>query len=207
MLICSKCQRPIEMTGPDEYGEFLLHMKQAWHMECAPPELLKTAYKLNFTSQSEIKMKTKKTFVGEILYQCQPFIFLLLFTSFIVGFLTFIYHQDKAPLIKVKEERINNIVRVLVHDPGEYSALVQEDKTLKSVHLHKLQKFKWGEVELVMDATPGEPCFAVVQYFNKNDSPHVTKVTVHLHSVEDVTGGGWRHGGKHVTTGQTNVVE
>lgn len=118
------------------------------------------------------------------------------------GFIKFLIEEEKAPLVQSREEKIDNIVRVFTHNPGQYSVLtLTEDNILKTVELN--------DVELVMDAPKDKPIYAIVTYFDKGTrKEYHTKTALHVHSAEDVNGGGWtKRVGKHTYSGQTNVIE
>lgn len=137
-----------------------------------------------------------------------PIIFVGVMLALCGGLGTAIYRSATAPITKVREERVENIVRVFVHNPGEYSVLIEKDGKLID------RSFSWhvigsgGTVEIATDASQGEPMYATITYYEKEGSDHHQDVVIHVHSPQDLEGGGWsRRVGKHTHTGKTNVLE
>lgn len=135
------------------------------------------------------------------------------------GAVAWIYNESVTPITAFKEERVNNIARVFMHNPGQYSILIlQDDKSLRLLELTALvpdttyQVRVYNEIQIVMDAPKGEPAFADITYYGKKYSEKPThtstKTVLHIHSPDDVEGGGWFNKvGKHTYSGQTNVIE
>lgn len=103
---------------------------------------------------------------------------------------------------ELAQEKVENIVRVFMHEPGRYSFLIQLSNssvvTMRTFLLYNC------ETKFIMDVPKNEKMWA---YIKRESDPRVfrTFIDVHIHSVRDVEGAGWNHGkfGK----GQTYVIQ
>jgi len=111
--------------------------------------------------------------------------FLLLFLLFLPG--------CETP----QHYKVNNIVRVFMHDPGKYSLMVREDGQLKSLPFHGHSNYFY----VYEDVPSGEPMWADVD----KTSNGVKTITLHVHDEKDIQGGGWDHG--KFGSGQTQVFK
>jgi negative regulator of sigma E activity len=82
-------------------------------------------------------------------------------------------------------ERIDNIVRVFMHDNYTYSFYIEEGKSLKHIRIrHSVQIGK--QVTLIQDVPSDKKMWAVVR-----TSGCWTDLEIHLHSAKSVEGGQW----------------
>ncbi len=119
---------------------------------------------------------------------------------------------------------ITNIVRVFMHQPGEYSVLYQEGIELKSfafysVNFHQpFQGLNVGrgqnlniKVKIIMDVKEDEPMWALAKTTGKGNWMNNTQdieVSIHVHSQKDINGAGWMvQDGKTKKFGMTQVIE
>ena len=103
------------------------------------------------------------------------------------------------------QDKIENVVRVFMHEPGNYSFLVEDKKSEKLV-LMSYYTYNQEEVDLVTDVPANQKMWATVSWEKRGDgSIFFKEIVIHLHSANDVEGGAWNHG-KH-GRGTTHVLE
>lgn len=117
--------------------------------------------------------------------------------------------------IRTEEERINNVVRVLMHERSKYTIVYEsEDKELKmiTVDSHYSENHNWDNwIKIASDVSVTERMWAKITWnvYRGNGGRRECKlaeyVEIHIHSAEDLNGAGWNHG-KH-GSGTTTVVK
>jgi hypothetical protein len=105
------------------------------------------------------------------------------------------------------ETRIENVTRVLMHEPGNYTLMVEKpgDAMITPVHLN----FSMSQncVDLIKDA-PADKAIWATERFDRLTRPGCPALLqIHLHSAQEIDGAGWKRGGKHKEQGQTEVIE
>jgi len=98
--------------------------------------------------------------------------------------------------------QIDNVVRVFMHKPEEFTILSQptDSKRLVINHLNIIQK-----AEIFVDVPAGNAMWAKCQH--NMDSNFLISLEIHIHGVEDINGAGWEtKNGKQTVTGTVEVV-
>jgi len=107
-----------------------------------------------------------------------------------------------AKLLKV-EIKVDNIVRVFMHEPGAYNFLVSRNGILVPTenYRHSPQR-----VIIMPDVSREQFMWARVYYKEEEGYGFPQAyLEIHVHSEKDIEGGGWNHG--KFGRGQTVVVE
>ena len=91
-------------------------------------------------------------------------------------------------------ERLN-VIRVFMHEPGDYSVMYQEGKEVKTLSL-----VCYRGVQVLADVPKGEPMYYEKTWKKHESARHV----IHVHSPQDIKGGGWSNEDSH---GQTIPIE
>jgi hypothetical protein len=100
-----------------------------------------------------------------------------------------------------KQEKIENVVRIFMHEPGHYSLMIQLSgsisATMRTVNLSGC------EPKFIMDAPKDGEMWVYIEYPRlENDNRGIADF--HIHSENDIDGGGWNHG--KFGSGQTQVI-
>lgn len=106
------------------------------------------------------------------------------------------------------DERIDGIVRILMHEPGHYTVLVQ-NATTSAITERRLPTGleRVGEVVYVPDV-PSDQLMWLSTHFRISESScciRLADIVFHIHEVGDIEGAGWSHG--KFGSGRTNVIE
>jgi hypothetical protein len=127
------------------------------------------------------------------------FVFLIMIFLFSI----FGCSEEKRPKIKYK---INNVVRVFMHRELEYSFFSQEPGNAKVTIRHYCFL---NDVKIFADVPKDNPMWVEASGEMIGIHEIIYKINIHLHSVEEVNGGGWRinRGKFGAEEGQTTVVE
>lgn len=122
--------------------------------------------------------------------------------AFIILFLFLSGCESKFDPIVTK---YNNVVRVFVHDPGEYSILV-EDKDTKE--LTSIRWSKWDtefhRYKVYADVKRNDNIWVKTTKtwgFDKN----TIEIEIHIHNSKEIEGGSWNHNKEG--SGHTNSLE
>ena len=110
-------------------------------------------------------------------------------------------NQQQQP---VKHQvRLDNVVRVLMHQPGEYS-IITKGIGADSADL-PMQYIRSHHTSLRQDVASKKSMW--VEYFPPAGEPSyaMDSLVIHLHSAEEINGAGWNHG--KFGSGQTVVIE
>ena len=105
-----------------------------------------------------------------------------------------------------RDIRFDGVVRILMHEPGEFTLLLENPET----HLVTEQKIynRGAETTYVLDVPPDRPMWAKVHFVGNEGITSRRRIEFHLHSVDDVNGAGWtRQVGKTTQRGQTEVIQ
>ena len=112
-----------------------------------------------------------------------------------------------GPKPPAEERKIENVVRVLMHQPKDYT-IFSEPKNLDGP-LDEERLRNCSKVHIFLDVPADKPMFALVtlDYWDGIEEwkPYPAKLELHLHSATDINGAGWNHG-KH-GSGTTTVVQ
>jgi hypothetical protein len=107
--------------------------------------------------------------------------------------------------------RKNECVRVFMHEPGLYSVL---DKDLKSVSFRDTQWLDFDDgdgrrqhVSLIADVPKDKSMWYEGEYQKDSRGSDWRWVKIHIHNVEDVNGADWNTPGKHSKHVTTKPVE
>lgn len=102
-------------------------------------------------------------------------------------------------------KRLDGITRVLMHEPGRYTFLIEQDGG--RVAQRTIGQMPCTNVpELFHDVPAGQPMWA--EYHTRRSGKRDVcdaLLTIHIHSVTDINGAGWNHG--KFGSGQTTIVE
>ncbi len=121
--------------------------------------------------------------------------------------------QQDAAQDPIKPTVVKNIVRVMMHQPNEFTFLVRNPNNNKLGQL----KISAAEVNILADQDGEIPisieyecrsdtCKEIPQNFSRwYTMPK--KLTIHLHSAKEINGAGWSTGGKNSQSGQTTILE
>lgn len=123
--------------------------------------------------------------------------------------------------VKEPELRINNVVRVFMHEPHRYTLLARRPEAQElDAHTfavsvdHKIADSSGNRlatcgVHLRADVEMGAPMWATVERWREVGTTTFDCIlTIHLHDPQDVEGGGWtEQRGKKTVRGTTQVVE
>lgn len=111
--------------------------------------------------------------------------------------------QEAAP--KTTAVRVSNIVAVVMHEPGQYTLLVQSNKgIIKESRL--CRDAPCGQAthcQFVADVPPDKPMWA--EYLT-NEHGCLEHPIVHIHGGRSFTGGGWSTHDKFHLPRQSNVI-
>ena len=116
---------------------------------------------------------------------------------------------------------VSGITRVFMHEPGRFTFIVQhaEADTLTKLGQLRIQVYR-NYVTMLEDLKDDEPIRIEYSCGTRHNNPrqckpipvgfsnwnlHASQLTIHLHSAQELDGGGWNHG-KH-GRGQTVVVQ
>jgi hypothetical protein len=110
-------------------------------------------------------------------------------------------HSGKTQTVaeQAKGERIDNIVRVMMHKPSKFTLYTSAPGSTKLTP----RMYDVGlPVEVYMDVPPGEPMWARYFYAWRDD-----RLEVHIHDPKDINGGEHSSGHKNRTKTQTEPLE
>jgi hypothetical protein len=98
----------------------------------------------------------------------------------------------------ISSKRIDNIVKVMMHEPGSYSLISQENEKPELTPF----VFESYDIHLLADVPEGKPMYAELSEQNGEREKYWKTATIHIHSHRDINGAGWNHGkfGKGTTT-------
>jgi hypothetical protein len=127
---------------------------------------------------------------------------------------------------KIFKERIENVSAVYMHDVNEYSVAYSNSSTSTEVMTRRLPGGNWrtfrdyrdNEVrnffKIFKDVPHDKSMWVYIvgtNSFRSPNNPYVWGVEIHVHSLNDLQGGGWtrHHHGKPPISiqGQTNIVD
>jgi len=108
---------------------------------------------------------------------------------------------------KPYEQKIENIERIFMHEPGRYSIFVRTPRT-NQCHFEKIAGYGGGDVQVFLytDVKHGNPMWITIKGENfPNGQKYYHTLEFHVRDMESIQGGGWDHGkfGK----GTTSVVQ
>lgn len=91
-------------------------------------------------------------------------------------------------------ERIENIVRIFMHQPGDYSLMIKNPGSAEI----ETRRCPNVSVKIIQDLEPQQSIWALVQKRIGTTS----SMELHIHKPEDINGAGWDNGkqGKGTTT-------
>lgn len=99
-------------------------------------------------------------------------------------------------------ERVIEIERVFMNEPGVYSFMYKADGQLV---LRGGDSYTRWLYTLIDDVPPDKPMWVKIEEWDRFIDPNFFKYEIHIHAASDVEGGGWNHG-KH-GQGTTVVVQ
>lgn len=116
------------------------------------------------------------------------------------------YHPSATPVTAPPApgvEKIENVVRVLMHEPERYTLLGEKGES------HELwQRTFFAHTTLYVDVPSGEKMWARAEGVNCDFFRACGRLEIHIHTPQDVNGAGWVHSSKKSTQhGQTVVIE
>jgi hypothetical protein len=96
---------------------------------------------------------------------------------------------------KYNIKKQDNILRVFMHEPNDYSIMYKQIDELKTIRI--------GRARVMADVPEGKPMWA--KWLEADDSHHnKCEAEIHIHSPKDIDGGAWNHGKRG--RGQTVVL-
>lgn len=102
--------------------------------------------------------------------------------------------------------RIDNVSRVMMHERGRYTLMVEEPDGRISLRSFGGSPCFYPETVLFHDVPEGDPMWATYRTVSRScENPCEELTELHVHSAEDINGAGWNHG--KFGSGQTTVVE
>lgn len=122
----------------------------------------------------------------------------------IVVFLSFL--MARACEIKpLADERINDVTRILMHERDRYTLIIKKPESLQLL----MREFEMGHgvVKIIADVPDGQMMWAAQKRYQQFGcgSGCCGDLEIHVHSSQDINGGGWNHG--KFGRGQTVVIE
>jgi len=117
-----------------------------------------------------------------------------------------------APTPPETVERVDGVVRVLMHQPDEYTIMIKSANSSEIAMKHIIVT-KTNATKFLADVSAGEDAWVKLtkdQLFNKSSLYYYARsIEFHIHSVKEVDGGGWekREGRRSTHQGQTNIIE
>lgn len=115
------------------------------------------------------------------------------------------------------ELRIDNVVRVFMHEPHRYTLFAQRPETKElAVYEFSIRKgfeyrrangeiLKRCDIRLLADVPNGEPMWATSERWGSSPPGADCVLTIHLHDPTEIDGGGWDHG--KFGHGTTHAIE
>lgn len=116
---------------------------------------------------------------------------------------------------KKNSQKINmtfDVERVFMHQPNDYSVLYKEDGVIKSLRFSNGDKYKdiklYADQQTLIDdiVKPTNPMYVKILGKYENNKPEVS-VEIHIHSVAEINGGGFKISGKPERESFTTPVE
>lgn len=140
--------------------------------------------------------------IKDVLFVVMPILFLIVMVA--AG----IYITDKAEYTHSEDMRLHGVSRVLMHEPGRYTILVEvpENKKVNEYYFSRGSTCQKNFPEIFHDVPTDQAMW--IQYrkwTNGRDQTCTELVAIHVHSGAEINGGGWNHG--KFGRGQTTVVE
>ena len=98
---------------------------------------------------------------------------IILFLLFVIGYLTIV---TGGPLV---ERRIDNIVRVMMHDTAKYTLFLADGDRITAT------SYQVWDAVLITDVPKGEPMWAM----HRRKHFAILSLEIHIHSAADINGG------------------
>ena len=107
-------------------------------------------------------------------------------------------------LVQTERLRVDNVVGVLMHEPGRYTLEVQNPGSPVVVNT-PVDTYYREYAQIVTDAPNNAPMWAVLIVEHYSAGRVFTRgLELHVHSVQDINGAGWDHG--KFGSGQTTRI-
>jgi len=125
--------------------------------------------------------------------------FLILGLLLIFAFLLVL---QASKIYTLPEEKVDGVVRVLMHEPDRYTLMIQRANS-KEIRLR--QVFLNGSVpQFTLDVPTEQSAWALIKSY-KMGGKEFSTMEIHIHSPQSVLGAGWDNGKNG--RGQTQVIE
>src|SRR6185436_2921716 len=103
-----------------------------------------------------------------------------------------------SKVIPLPDETIQGVTRIFMHNPNVYSVMIQ-DPTTKVMTIKSLPTCHGGGNPCTSQFIPDVPndqlmWVLIKTYRQETDTVKLSAVEFHVHSEQDVEGGGWNHG-------------
>ena len=107
---------------------------------------------------------------------------------------------------KMPDEKIENVVRIFMHEPSRYSIMIQ-DPNSSELKTMQFNLYNFCRAKIVADVPKNEKMwiFLKSKKHNVNKDTYYTSFELHVRSAEDINGAGWNHG--KFGSGTTTVIE
>jgi len=126
-------------------------------------------------------------------------IFLTMVVLLVVG--AALFYRD-ITAFTLPENKKMNVDRIYMHEPGRYSVMIKTGPKGEELEIIELRADR--KIHIIADVPSQDPCWV---YFEREKTMKQSweKIWIHVHSPQDIQGGGWNHGkfGK----GQTVIIE
>ena len=125
----------------------------------------------------------------------------------VIGLFAIIFIPMAEKKISVEKMRVDNVMRIFMHERDYFSFMVEEDNSEI-----KIMTYKALDTRIIRDVPLNkkdwlnlEKCEGALDNWPKKADLNCKKMEIHIHSEKEVEGGGWNHGkgGK----GTTQVIE
>jgi hypothetical protein len=107
-----------------------------------------------------------------------------------------------------KEVIIKDVVRIFYHEEDKYTFMIQEEGSQEIISLTVYFRFYSSNKRLHI-ITDVEPCQKMwvkyTSYYSRNLGEVTKNAEIHIHSSQDISGGGWDHG--KFGSGTTSVLQ
>ena len=105
------------------------------------------------------------------------------------------------------EKQILHIERIFMHEPGSFTLFVASPPGSKVLSELYISSRYSGTTPLYVVDVPADQLMWLTYTENRSwwDGDQISNIVIHLHGVDEVSGGGWNHG--KFGHGQTEVVQ
>lgn len=105
------------------------------------------------------------------------------------------------------DEKVDGVVRILMHEPGHYTVLLQKSAA-STITERQLTVGCGGKVTYVPDVASSQPMWLLIHFEKTEGCLGMNEsITFHIHEEGDIGGAGWSHHTRPRRSGQTSVIQ